>query len=153
MPNPSPQPEEAAVPQHPALILAATLDTFFGGILRAVSLFQHFFPKIWVQAFNRISRGHQRATRLLRAVAAGTYTPPRLHIPGRARRAPAAPAPAPPFLRQTRPRTAPRRQVPPLQRPALFPGQGPAPRRTRLPKTGLNPCRRRFAILLLYQNI
>ena len=89
-PHQSPQ-QKAEI--HPALALVVALDRFFATILPAITLFHHFFPKIWVEAFNRISRGHQRATRILRAIAEGTYTAPRPHTPGRPRRTPSKPAP------------------------------------------------------------
>ena len=79
------------VETHPALALAVALDHFFAPILRAVTLFQHFFPKIWVEAFNRISRGHQRAVRILRAIAEGTCKAPRARTITVARRTPSRP--------------------------------------------------------------
>ena len=92
MTQPHQSPQQKAE-THPALALVVALDRFFATILPAITLFHHFFPKIWVEAFNRISRGHQRATRILRAIAEGTYTAPRPHTPGRPRRTPTRPAP------------------------------------------------------------
>ncbi len=89
MTQPHPTPQQKAE-THPALALAVALDHIFAPILRAITLFQHFFPSIWVEAFNRISRGHQRAVRLLRAIAAGTYKAPRSRTTT-ARRTPSQP--------------------------------------------------------------